>query len=123
LASPARYDWTVWTRSDDSTTFTFLDGTDRVDLTGDTITLALEWAGGTSSITLVSGVDSEVVIEDQTVPATMGQVTIKMSFAQRIQLPLYSGVRYQLERTTGSDTLIHLYGEVTATNWIDHPDA
>jgi len=110
--------WEIWVADTDPSTFTFTDDAGaRLDLTGMVFRLSIEWAGG--SILLVSGTDAEIVVENQAVSATKGQVTVNLSAAQRALLPTDgSTIRFNLQRVDGALKLSRPYGEIVAVKWV-----
>lgn len=97
-------------------TFTNDDGT-RLDLTGMTFRFAVEWEGG--SLLLISGVAAELVVLDQTVAATKGQLSLNLSTAQRAGLPVDGRqIRFNLQRVNGPLKISRPYGEVIAERWV-----
>lgn len=110
--------WEIWVADTDPSTFTFLnDDGSRLDLTGMTLRLSIEWAGG--ALLLVSGTDAQIVIESQAVAETKGQVTVNLSAAQRALLPTDgSGIRFNIQRVDGALKLSRPYGEIVAVRWV-----
>lgn len=117
MTSTGYADWEIWVQDTDPSTFTFLndDGT-RADLTSTTIRLSIE--NDEDAFILVTGVDAEIVKEDQTDPDTRGMVVVTLSMAQRALL-LVDGVnRYQIQRIDGDLKRAFPYGEIVAKRWV-----
>jgi hypothetical protein len=110
----------IWVQDTDPSTFTFEDDAGaRLDLTGMTFRLSIEWASG--DLLLVSGTDAELVVENQAVAATKGQVTINLSPAQRALLPTDgSTIKYTLQRVDGALKISAPYGEIIAVKWTEN---
>jgi hypothetical protein len=109
--------WEIWVQDTDASTFTFItDDGSRLDLTGMTFRLSIEWVGG--AILLVSGTDPEIVIEDQSDPDTQGQVTVNLSPAQRALLPTDGRtILFNIQRVDAPLRISAPYGEIIATKW------
>ena len=111
--------WVVRVEDTDPSTFTFVnDDGSRLDLTGMTMRLAIEWPGG--AMLLVSGVDPQIVIEDQTDPDATGQVTVTLTPGQRAALPADGGIRFNFQRVDAALKLSNPYGELIAMKWVQN---
>lgn len=110
--------WEIWVADTDPSTFTFTnDDGSRLDLTGMVFRLSIEWTGG--SLLLVSGADAEIVVENQAVAETKGQVTVNLSAAQRALLPTDgTTIKFNIQRVDGALKLSRPYGEIVAVKWV-----
>lgn len=123
--------WSIRVEDTDASTFTFykddatqaqIDADDlaaRFDLTGMTIRLSIEWAGG--SLLFVTGVDEELVMLDQSVAEDRGQISANLTTAQRLLLPTDgSQIRFNIQRVDGALKISGPFGEIVAERWVQN---
>ncbi|MBS7792160.1 hypothetical protein KTR66_19330 [Roseococcus sp. SDR] len=116
--SAAEWLWPVWVGANLPYTFTISDALGaRVDLTGITLALRIEWPGG--QISMQSGAGNGLVIENQADPVTRGQFTVTLSLEQSRALPTALRARYGIEHREGGLQFPIMVGEIAATQWVN----
>lgn len=116
---PARNDLSIGRDETDPVTITYLDGGARVSLIGCTISMAIRWEGDGGGILITSGIDPEIVIEDQADPVTRGQLTINLSPVQRQMIPVGRVAEYQVIRSVSGIGAVDLYGDLVSSSRVN----
>lgn len=88
-------------------------------MTGCTISMAIRWEGDNGGILITSGLNGQIVIEDQGNPVTEGQLSINLSPAQRQMIPVGRVAEYQLIRTQSGIAAVDLYGDLVSASRVN----